>query len=130
MTSETEPNAQEMASEIEKDEYYDKSRFLSPKCGWKYNEYLGRVVVKDKTICLEKFEDGMLDFYGRLITSGWICFAAEPMKANHTLVEKFYANVFETSFNGEVVTTIWGVQVHYRLANCMDSEMLIMRVHK
>ncbi|KAH0765500.1 hypothetical protein KY285_001371 [Solanum tuberosum] len=78
MTSETEPNAQEMASKIEKGEYYDKSRL----------------------------EDGMLDFYVRLITSGWICFAAEPMKANHTLVAKFYAIVFETNFNGEVVTTI------------------------
>ncbi|KAH0730469.1 hypothetical protein KY289_001657 [Solanum tuberosum] len=51
----------------------------------------------------------MLDFYGRLITSGWICFAAEPMKANHTLVEKFYANVFETSFNGEwLVDKLYG----------------------
>ena len=106
-------NFPEIAPEIEIEDYFDATRFLSSKCARKYDEYLGRAIVKEKGICLDKLEERMPDFYGRLVTSRWLCFAAEPIKANHTLVAEFYANATETNFGEGKVTSVRGVQVHF-----------------
>lgn len=55
----------------------------------------------------------MPDFYGWLETSGWMCFAQEPIKANDSMVREFYANAAETNFTGDVVPIVWGRQVHF-----------------
>ncbi|KAK4706831.1 hypothetical protein R3W88_033627 [Solanum pinnatisectum] len=70
MASETNLNYQEMSSEIEEEEYYDKRSFLSAKCAHKYDEYL---------------EEAIPDFHGRLVTFGWMCFAIKSITVNHTL---------------------------------------------
>ncbi|KAH0672537.1 hypothetical protein KY290_026620 [Solanum tuberosum] len=109
MASETNPNDQEMALEIEEEHYYE-SRFLSAKCAQKYDEYLNRAIVKDKCIFLEYLKEGMPDIYGQLISSGWMCFADEHIKENYTLVAEFYTNVIESKF-GEYVITIVRVEI-------------------
>jgi len=57
-------NDNKIALENEEEEYYNGSKFLLAKYAWKYDEYLGQLVVKDKGICLDKLEEGMPDFYG------------------------------------------------------------------
>ncbi|KAH0669391.1 hypothetical protein KY285_025771 [Solanum tuberosum] len=105
MASETNPNDKEMAPEIEEEHYYE-SRFLSAKCARKYDEYLIRAVVKDKCIFLENLKEGMPDFYGQLISSGWMCFADEHNKENHILVAEFYTNAIESKFGEDVITIV------------------------
>lgn len=76
----------EIIPEFEEENYFDASRFLLTKCASKYDEYLGQAVVKEKGICMEELEEGMTYFYGQLVTSKSIWFAAEPIMANQTLV--------------------------------------------
>ncbi|KAH0709205.1 hypothetical protein KY284_010632 [Solanum tuberosum] len=76
----------------------------------------GCVVVKEKGFFFKKIEDGMPNFYGWLITSGWMCFSNEHINAYHILGAEFYADALETDFGGEVVITVSGVQVHFGLA--------------
>lgn len=47
-----------------------------------------------------------MDFYGQLISRGWIRFPDEPIKDNHPFMVEFYANALETDFGGVVVTTV------------------------
>ena len=55
----------------------------------------------------------MPGFYGWLDTSGWICFAQEPIKANDSVVREFYANAAETNFTGDVIAMVRGRQVYF-----------------
>lgn len=54
-------------------------------------------------------------FCGRLKTSGWLCFADEAIKANHTIVVEFYANDSKTNFVEEMATMTRGVRVDFSL---------------
>ncbi|KAH0698774.1 hypothetical protein KY284_012989 [Solanum tuberosum] len=42
-----------------------------------------------------------------------MCFTDKPIKANYTVVRKFYANPTETNFFGNLVVTVRGKQVHF-----------------
>ncbi|KAK6777771.1 hypothetical protein RDI58_024489 [Solanum bulbocastanum] len=76
--------------------------------------------------------------YGRLEESGWLCLVAEPVKANLTLVHKFYANATETKFVRNFVVIVRGKQVcfdparinaYYSLPN-VDNEVHKERVRE
>lgn len=75
MASDNVSNAPEIVPELENEDYFDASNFLSAKCAWKYDKYLGRAVVKEQRIYLKKLEVGMPDFYGWVVSSKWMCFA-------------------------------------------------------
>lgn len=53
---------------------------------------------------MEKLEAEIPDFFKRLTSNGWICFAPKPIRVNHKVVREFYANALRTDFRGEVFT--------------------------
>lgn len=79
-------------------EYFEQSRLLPIQCARKYYEYLGQTIIRVKGSCLEKLEEKMPKFFGRLHTLGCLYFADEPIKANHIIASKFYENISETNF--------------------------------
>ncbi|XP_060170959.1 acetyl-CoA-benzylalcohol acetyltransferase-like [Lycium barbarum] len=48
----------------------------------------------------------MPEFYGRLVTSRWIRFADEPIKANYTLVRELYANAAEADITNRAIVKL------------------------
>lgn len=73
-------------------------------------------MVSERRICLDKVEKKILNFFGWLQASGWICFIEEPIRANHTIVAQFHANASETNFGVVMATMIRGVRVNFILA--------------
>lgn len=64
-------------------------------------------------IFLDKVEEKISEFFGRLQALGWMCFVKEPFIANHTIVDEFYAIDSETNFGGEVATMIRRVRIDF-----------------
>lgn len=98
MTSTSNKIVEEHVDQIFQEEYFDRDIFSSLKYAQHYDKQLKRNIIKDNCILLAELEDRWLDFYGRLISSGWTCFAEEPRKANYKVTREFYTNALETYF--------------------------------
>ena len=89
---------------VEQEDNYDEFRFLSAYCQEQYYADLGwKKLLLEKGIELDGLEESRPDFLERLKTSGWMCFAREPCRANETIVREFYANLQEVNFKTPVV---------------------------
>ena len=116
-------------------EYYDTTTFQSAKCSKLYDRLLGKSFIEERGIVTENLEEKMPEFYGRLVTSGWIRFADEPIRANYTLVREFYANAAELDITERAIVRVRGVNVlctasrinaYYNLKDGDNSEMAQM----
>ncbi|XP_060179545.1 uncharacterized protein LOC132609529 isoform X2 [Lycium barbarum] len=113
MASVSNENVQENVDEVVENEYFDQEIFKSPKCTRWFNKNLAKNITQERGIILDNLEARWPDFYRRLMTSGWMCFAAEPIKANYTIVREFYANATESDFANDLVVTVRGKQVRF-----------------
>lgn len=55
-------------------------------------------MIRDRRIHLDKVEKITLEFFSRIQTSGWLCFADKAIKANNIIVAECYAKGLETNF--------------------------------
>lgn len=94
MCSASNKNVQEYAEQVFQEEYFDRDTFSLLRCSHRYDKQLCRSMIKEKDILLANFEGRWPEFYGWLVSSGWIRFAVEPKKVNHKVTREFYANAF------------------------------------
>ncbi|XP_060179362.1 uncharacterized protein LOC132609404 [Lycium barbarum] len=123
------------AAQVPLIEYYDTTTFQSAKCSKLYDRLLGKSFIEERGIVTKNLEEKMPEFYGRLVTSGWIRFADEPIRANHTLVRELYANAAELDITHRAIVKVRGVDVlcnasrinaYYNLQDGDNSEMAQM----
>ena len=96
--------AHHLVDEVAADEEFDRSRLISPRSASIYYQDLARKkLFLERGISLEKVPESLPNFYARLGTSGWICFAPEPCKANEQWVREFYVNIMVTDMTTKVV---------------------------
>lgn len=51
---------------VGEDDYFDQNRFLSVQGAQRYDKYLGRTIIREREVCLDKVEEKRLAFLGQL----------------------------------------------------------------
>lgn len=69
-----------------------------------YKDLMRKKLLPDRGISLWNVPEKLPDLYGRLKSTGWICFSSKPHRVNEHWVREFYVNLRIVDLSNPVIT--------------------------